>query len=307
MTTLSLQTPNQDWRQQLPNVRGRYSFDALLSGQTWFRVGGPADVLFKPIDIEDLQHFLKHRPLGVPVYMIGTGSNMLVRDKGIRGIVIRLGRGFSTIQRDGYAIEVGAGALDRTVAFTCAQEGIGGLEFLVGIPGSIGGAIRMNAGCYEHEIKDILEWVDLMDLEGNITRLTPNDLNMTYRHTNLTDAHIIIRARLQGYAVDPQESATIVERLLAAREETQPVRGRTGGSTFKNPSHPKKAWQLIDEAGCRGLRIGDAQVSPKHCNFLMNLEEASAKDIENLGNIVKEKVKAHSGIDLSWEIIRLGE
>lgn len=299
--------PFDNWRGDLPTVRGRYVFGAPLSDQTWFRVGGPCDVLYKPADPEDLSHFLRNKPTDVPVFIIGAGSNLLVRDGGLRGIVIRLGRGFSSLDVLEDAIEVGAGALDRTVALTCAQEGLGGLEFLVGVPGTIGGAVKMNAGCYGTEVKDVLDWADVMSMDGVIKRYTAADLTMTYRHSNLTDQDIVIRARFRCSPINPDEGNLKVQKLLTEREETQPVRGRTGGSTFKNPISPKKAWQLIDEAGCRGLQIGDAQVSPKHCNFLLNLAEASAQDLETLGESVRDRVRESAGVDLVWEIVRVGE
>ncbi len=312
VSPLKISPQYADWRDELPEVRGRYAFDAPLSGQTWFRVGGPADVLYKPADPEDLSFFLKNKPAGIPLHVIGAGSNLLVRDGGVRGIVIRLGRGFSAIDIQGDAIEVGAGALDRTVALTCAQEGLGGLEFLVGVPGTIGGAVKMNAGCYAHEVKDVLEWADVMTLDGTITRWSVEDLAMTYRHSALTQDYIVVRARFRCHPTDPEMGHQKVQKHLAEREDTQPVRGRTGGSTFKNPSGKgavpeKKAWQLIDEAGCRGLQIGDAQVSLKHCNFLMNLADASAHDLETLGDTVRDRVKQTSGVELTWEIVRWGE
>ena len=301
-----------DWRDDLPTVRGRYVFNAPLSDQTWFRVGGPADVLYQPADQDDLSFFLKNKPTGIPVYIVGAGSNLLVRDGGLRGIVIRLGRGFSSLDLQENALEVGAGALDRTVALTCAQAGLGGLEFLVGVPGTIGGAVKMNAGCYGLEVKDVLDWADVMTLDGVVTRLSADDLAMTYRHSSLRDEDIVVRARFRCHQIDPDEGNQKVQKLLAEREDTQPVRGRTGGSTFRNPDSPdplsaKKAWQLIDDAGCRGLQIGDAQVSPKHCNFLLNLAGATAQEIETLGDTVRDRVKATSGIDLVWEIVRIGE
>lgn len=298
------------WRDHLPKVRGRYVFDAVMADQTWFRVGGTADVLFKPADTEDLIHFLANKPVDVPYITIGAGSNILVRDGGIRGIVIRLGRGFSTIDIKENMVEVGAGALDRTVALTCAEKGLGGLEFLVGVPGTIGGAVKMNAGCYGTEIKDVLQWADVLDDVGNVHRLSPSDLAMTYRHSAISDGQIVLRACFKCYPASPSDALQKIQTLLAEREEAQPVRGRTGGSTFRNPEAldgPSKAWQLIDLAQCRGLQIGDAQVSTKHCNFLLNLGSATAADLELLGNTVQSKVKQTTSVDLHWEIIRLGE
>lgn len=315
-TSLSTSIENS-WRNKLPVVRGRYVFDAVLADQTWFRVGGAADVLFKPADVDDLIYFLNNKP-DIPYWIIGAGSNVLIRDAGIRGIVIRLGRGFSSIDIVDNHIEVGAAALDRTVALTCAEKGLGGLEFLVGIPGTIGGAVKMNAGCYSTEIKDVLEWADVLDSSGTIHRLRPAELAMTYRHTAIGANQIVLKACFRCHSVDPGEALQKIQSLLSEREDSQPVRGRTGGSTFRNPKDVKgnvspdgidysKAWQLIDLAGCRGLQIGEAQVSTKHCNFLLNVGAAKAADLELLGNTVREKVKETSGIDLQWEIIRMGE
>lgn len=311
--------PSQgDWRSDLPTVRGRYAFGASLAEQTWFRVGGKADLLYKPADVDDLIYFLQNKP-DIPYYVLGAGSNVLIRDGGIRGIVIRLGRGFSSIEIKDDCVEVGAGALDRTVALTCAEHGLGGLEFLVGIPGTIGGAVRMNAGCYGKEIRDVLEWVDIIDSQGKVMRRRAIDLDMTYRHTNMTPDQIVIKACFRGELIQPMSALPKIQKLLAEREESQPVRGRTGGSTFRNPvSAPdqnvgadgidySKAWQLIDLAGCRGMQVGHAQVSTKHCNFLMNVGEAKAADLELLGDTVRQKVKEASGVDLQWEIIRMGE
>lgn len=311
-TASSLQTSSTvplSWRDDLPEVRGRYVFDAVMADQTWFRVGGTADVLFKPADPEDLIHFIENKPIDIPYITLGAGSNILVRDGGIRGIVIRLGRGFSTIEIKENMVEVGAGALDRTVALTCAEKGLGGLEFLVGVPGTIGGAVKMNAGCYGTEIKDVLQWADVLDDAGNVHRLTPSDLAMTYRHSAITEELIVLRACFKCHPVAPSDALQKIQTLLAEREEAQPVRGRTGGSTFRNPETldgHAKAWQLIDLSECRGLQIGDAQVSTKHCNFLLNLGSATAADIELLGNTVQKKVKRTTGFDLHWEIIRLG-
>ena len=295
-----------DWRSRLPQVRGRYSFDASMADQTWFRVGGVADVLYKPADLDDLIYFLRNRPKDVPIFIVGAGSNLLVRDGGIRGIVIRLGRGFSTIERDSLFVTVGAAALDRTVAMSCGQWGLSGLEFLVGVPGTIGGAVKMNAGCYGSETKDRLIWADVLDFDGNLQRLTPDHLEMTYRHTNLRPDQIVVTVR---FCCDEGDSAQILSRLdqlLAEREASQPVKGRTGGSTFRNPEGAS-AWKLIDEAGCRGLMVGQAQVSEQHTNFLLNTDRCLAADLESLGELVRQKVRETSGHDLHWEIVRIGE
>lgn len=297
---------NQELISSLPAVRGRYTAQALLCDQTWFRVGGAADVLFRPADEEDLIDFLKKRPVDIPVTVLGAGSNVLVRDSGVRGVVIRLTRGFSAIDIDGLEVTVGAGALDRTVALTCADHGIGGLEFLVGIPGTMGGAVKMNAGAYNQEIKDCLLWADAVDLSGTKVRLTPDDLQFSYRHSDLPAHMIITKVALKGVEKAPADLHATLKTLLQQREETQPVRGQTGGSTFKNPL-VQKAWELIDQAGCRGLMVGQAQMSEKHCNFMLNLGGATAQDLEQLGELVRHKVFESSGVQLEWEIIRLGK
>ena len=295
-----------NWSEQLPAVRGRYLPNARLAEQTWFRVGGPADVLFRPADEDDLAHFLSHKPEHMPVTIIGAGSNLLVRDGGVPGVVIRLGRGFSDIRTDSDLVHVGAGCLDRTVSLTCREAGVGGLEFLVRIPGTIGGAVRMNAGAYGQEIKDILVYADVIDSQGKRHRLPPEALQMTYRHTSLREGWIVTGAVLRGVANQkPSEIGKAIDRILEEREATQPTRGRTGGSTFKNPEL-EKAWKLIDAAGCRGLKIGDAQVSEKHCNFLLNLDQATANDLESLGEEVKRRVYETSSVCLDWEIVKVG-
>lgn len=295
-----------DWLTNLPNVKGRYQPGALLSEQTWFRVGGAADLLFRPQTHEDLATFLQWKPASVPVTLLGAGSNVLVGDGGISGVVIRLGRGFANIQIEGTNLIVGAGALDRTVALTCADAGLSGLEFLVGVPGTIGGAVKMNAGCYGQEVKDVLLWADVMDYQGKVTRLSNAELGFTYRHSTLHHDQIVITACFELRIAQPSAIHERLAQLLSEREQSQPVKGRTGGSTFKNPI-PHKAWELIDKAGCRGLQIGEAQVSEKHCNFLLNLGEATAKELAELGEQVRQRVEAASGILLEWEIIRFGK
>jgi UDP-N-acetylmuramate dehydrogenase len=290
----------------LPPVRGRYEFNIPLSQSTWFRVGGPAEVIFKPADIDDLCQFLIQKPSDLPCYPLGAGSNVLVRDAGLQGCVIRLGRSFATIEQQENLVILGAGCLDRTVALTTCQLGLSGLEFLVGIPGTIGGAIAMNAGAYGHEIKDRLQWIEWITIDGKIERAAAQDLNMTYREGHLPDNVIVTRA---AFLCEPKPSTDIqltLDTFLSEREKSQPIRGRTGGSTFKNPTEGLKAWQLIDQAGCRGLKVGDAQVSEKHCNFLLNLESATAADLEQLGNTVQARVHDQTGVLLEWEIIRLG-
>lgn len=290
----------------LPDVQGKYSFDASLSGLTWFQVGGPALVLYKPTNICDLQTFIQKKPDDLPYFVLGAGSNVLMRDGGYNGVVIKLGKGFSQISIENGELIVGAAALDRTVAMFAMQHRLSGVEFLVTIPGSIGGAIAMNAGCYGYEVKDILSWVEIIDKHGRLCKLSNQELNMTYRKAELPQGCILVRAAFKvrpGNAVDIQH---IIQKYLDLREDSQPTRGRTGGSTFKNPINAK-AWELIDRAGCRGLTIGAAQISEKHCNFMLNVGGASAEELESLGEMVRQQVKKTSGQDLEWEIIRVGE
>lgn len=303
MMAASVHVPNLIDR--LPSVRGRLSAGASLAKVTWFGVGGPAEVLFKPADVDDLAAFLKACPDDVPVTMIGVGSNLLVRDGGVPGVVIRLGRAFATIEVSGQNIHCGAGALDVNVALMAQKENLSGLEFLSGVPGTIGGALRMNAGAYGGEVKDVFVAAKAVDMNGNIHDLTMDDMGFSYRHSAVATDWIFVSAQLRGYPGDAKIIAERMAQIKSAREDTQPLRTRTGGSTFKNPDG-RKAWELIDQAGCRGLRIGGAQVSEKHCNFLINDATASAADIEALGEEVRQRVKATSGVDLQWEIRRIG-
>ena len=294
---------------RLPPVRGRYAADAPLAPTTWFRVGGAAEVLFRPADVDDLADFLAARPIDVPVMAIGVGSNLLVRDGGIPGVVIRLGRGFAAVHVDGERVRAGAGALDINVALTAEQAGLTNLEFLSGIPGTIGGAIRMNAGAYGSDMSMVVRAVTAIDPQGGRHCLTPAELGFSYRHADVPEGWIFVSATLQARQGDPQAIANRMGSIREQREAAQPVRARTGGSTFANPNPaltPKKAWQLIDEAGCRGLTRSGAQVSEKHCNFLINTGNASAADIEGLGEEVRRRVRAHSGVTLDWEIRRIG-
>ncbi|MSP48900.1 MAG: UDP-N-acetylmuramate dehydrogenase [Alphaproteobacteria bacterium] len=291
---------------RLPSVRGRLAENASLGPLTWFRAGGPAEVLFRPADAEDLAQFIAGTPADVPTTVIGVGSNLLVRDGGIRGVVIRLGRGFAEVRRVGDALEAGAGALDVNVALTAQQQAIAGLEFLSGIPGTIGGALRMNAGAYGREMVDVTIAAEAVDDAGKLRRLTPAELGLTYRHSMVPDSWIFTKSVLKAEPGDPELILARIQDIRAQREATQPVRARTGGSTFANPPGAK-AWELIDRAGCRGLRIGDAQVSEKHCNFLVNIGEATAAEIERLGEEVRQRVKNTSGIELRWEIRIIGE
>ena len=295
---------------RLPPVRGRLTEAAPLAAVTWFRVGGPAEVLFKPADAQDLADFIAAKLTGVPLTVIGVGSNLLVRDGGVPGVVVRLGRGFAQIERDGGALLCGAAALDLNVALHARDAGIGGLEFLSGIPGTIGGALRMNAGAYGREMTDVVLHADAIDPRGVRHRLSHDALGFGYRHCAVPEDWIFVSAALRAETGDPAAIQARIAEIQAAREASQPVRARTGGSTFANPDDPRaagrKAWQLIDLAGCRGLRRGGAQVSEKHCNFLVNGGDATAADIEALGEEVRARVAAQFGVDLRWEIRRIG-
>jgi UDP-N-acetylmuramate dehydrogenase len=296
-----------DWRDGLPEVRGRLAFDAPMAPYTWFRVGGPADVLFRPADLDDLMAFLAELPAEVPVTVVGVGSNLLIRDGGIRGVVIRLAGPFAEIEVGAdHVITVGAGALDLTVARTAQDAGIGGLEFLSGVPGTIGGALRMNAGAFGGEMKDVTLSAEALDRDGGLRILTASELGFSYRHCDVDEAWIFLSATLRGRAAPAADIAAQMDRIKAAREEAQPTKARTGGSTFANPPD-LSAWKLIDAAGCRGLKKGGAQVSEKHCNFLLNLGDATAADIEDLGDEVKRRVFETSGVELRWEIRRIGQ
>jgi len=276
-----------------------------LKDLVWFRAGGPAEVLFRPADADDLATFLYARSPETRVSVIGVGSNLLVRDGGIPGVVVRLPAAFGRISIEGARVRVGAAALDAAVARAAAEAGIGGLEFLRGIPGTVGGALKMNAGCYGKEIKDIFVEATAIDGKGNKRTLSAADMGYVYRKAQVPDDFIFVEAVFEGVKDDPAIVKARMETLVEQRESTQPVKSRTGGSTFKNPPG-HKAWQLIDEAGCRGLMHGAAQVSEKHCNFLINTGEATAADIEALGEEVRARVKAKAGIELEWEIKRVG-
>lgn len=290
---------------RLPSVRGRYTEAMALDRITWFGVGGPAEVGFRPLDVEDLCAFLRGKPADVPVTVIGVGSNLLVRDGGIPGVVIRLGRGFTVVTVGETTVEAGAAALDSNVALACRNAGVAGLEFLSGVPGTIGGALRMNAGAYGREMKDVVLHADAVDPQGNRHRLSPGELGFTYRHSAIAEDWIFVGCTMQGTADEPLAIARRMADISQSREDTQPIRTRTGGSTFTNPPG-RKAWELIDAAGCRGLAVGGAMVSEKHCNFLINTGKATAADIETLGEEVRTRVFAHSGIRLEWEIRRIG-
>lgn len=290
---------------QLPLVQGKYSENASLKPFLWFRVGGPAEVLFKPKDEEDLCTFLQQKPSDIPVTVLGVGSNVLVRDGGILGVVIKLGSAFSKIICHENFLTVGAGALDRTVALTAAAAGLKGFSFLSGIPGTIGGAVKMNAGAYGSEIKDIFHSCKVITRDGILEERGPENLEFSYRESSLLEGEIVVSATFKGSFASPKALEQEIADILKEREASQPVRARTGGSTFKNPEG-MKAWKLIDAAGFRGKTIGDAMVSEKHCNFLINKDAATAHDLEKLGNEIQKHVFNQSGISLEWEIKRLG-
>lgn len=290
---------------RLPTVQGRLTPDAPLAGITWFRVGGKAEVMFRPADRDDLIDFLRQKPRDLPVTVIGVASNLLVRDGGVPGVVLRLGRGFAEIRAEGEEVFAGAGALDFNIATAARIAGIGGLEFLCGVPGTLGGALRMNAGAYGRELKDVLVEAEAVDGYGNLHRLRPGDFGFRYRGSAIPEDWIFLSARLRGESDDPKVIARRMSEIQTARADSQPVRTRTGGSTFKNPEGAK-AWELIDKAGCRGLKRGGAMVSEKHCNFLINTGNATAADIEALGEEVRRRVRDDSGIELQWEIRRIG-
>jgi UDP-N-acetylmuramate dehydrogenase len=295
--------------QRLPKVAGEYTENAALAPAAWFRVGGPAEILYRPVDAEDLARFLAAKPRDIPVTLFGSGSNILVRDGGIPGVVIRLGSAFRDCRvewrDDGALVHVGAGAIDISVARFCRDSSVAGLEFLVGVPGTIGGALRMNAGAYGQEMANVTVTADALDANGVRQHLTLSDLGYSYRHSAVPEDLIFVSATLRGKRGAPPAIAARMVEIETSREDSQPLRTRTGGSTFVNPPG-EKAWQLIDRAGCRGLKRGGAMVSEKHCNFLINFGGASAADIEGLGEEIRRRVKQHSGITLEWEIRRVG-
>jgi UDP-N-acetylmuramate dehydrogenase len=291
-----------------PGLRGRLTGDAPLAPFTWFRVGGPADVLFSPADEDDLGYFLERLPREIPVTTIGLGSNLIIRDRGVRGVVIRLGgKGFGAIETSNdVCVIAGAAALDAQVARAAAEAGIDGLAFLRGVPGSIGGALRMNAGAHGGETRDVLSEARGVDRAGKVRVFTNAEMGFSYRHSEAPDDVIFTLATFRGRPGEPVAIKAEMERITLSREASQPIREKTGGSTFKNPPGAK-AWRLIDAAGCRGLVVGDAQVSAMHCNFLINRGSASAADIEALGEEVRRRVKSMTGAELEWEIKRVGE
>jgi UDP-N-acetylmuramate dehydrogenase len=290
----------------LPKVRGKLTPDAPLAPLVWFKSGGKADFLFEPKDVGDLRDLLTDLDPAVPVMALGLGSNMIVRDGGVPGVVVRLGKAFAGIERlDDVTLRWGGGASGILVSSKARDAGIAGLEFLRGIPGTVGGFVRMNGGAYGREVRDILVECEVVLRSGALTTLPLSALGYTYRHSELPEGAIVVGATFRGMPGDPAVIGAEMDRIAAAREESQPLRSRTGGSTFKNPDGTK-AWQVIDHAGCRGLRIGDAQVSEKHCNFLLNLGAATSAEIEELGEEVRRRVRADSGVELEWEIQRIG-
>ena len=295
-----------DLAAELPELRGRLAANRSLADITWFRAGGPAQVLFAPADASDLAYFLGNIPAHLPVFVIGLGSNLLVRDGGVPGVVIRLGRGFSQITAEpGYRLRAGTVVPDVKLARAAADAGIAGLAFYRGIPGSIGGALRMNAGAHGRETKDVLAEARAVDRQGHMHVLPLAEMKLSYRHCGVPADWIFTDALYQGSAGDPAAILEQMHEVAEYREANQPIKERTGGSTFKNPAG-SSAWKLIDAAGCRGLRVGGAKVSEMHCNFLINDRNASAEDIERLGETVRARVKEKSGVTLHWEIIRLG-
>ena len=294
-----------DLKAKMPSLRGRLLANQSLAELTWFRVGGPAQVLFMPEDEADLSSFLANLPGEIPVTVIGLGSNLIVRDGGVPGVTVRLGRGFGEVAIEGLNIRAGAAVPDVKVARAAQDAGIAGLSFMRGIPGGVGGALRMNGGAYGGETKDALVEARAVDRTGRIHVLSNADMDYTYRHCGVPADYIFTQALYRGSRGDPAVIAAEMDKITESREATQPIKSRTGGSTFKNPPGGK-AWQLIDAAGCRGLKVGGAQVSEMHCNFLINLGDAAAADIEALGETVRRRVKETSGVDLEWEIERIG-
>ena len=295
-----------DLKTAMPELRGRLLANQSLAELTWFRVGGPAQVLFTPSDEDDLAYFLAHLPGELPLYVVGVGSNLIVRDGGLPGVVIRLSpRAFGDTSADGDIVSAGAAALDKRVAETAAAANVSGLEFFFGIPGTIGGALRMNAGANGAETKDVLIEATGVGRDGRKQKLTNADMKFAYRNSGVDASIIFTSARFRGRIAAPDAIRARMNEVQNHRETAQPIREKTGGSTFKNPPG-NSAWKLIDAAGCRGLRVGGAQVSEMHCNFLINTGQATGHDIETLGETVRARVKENSGIELQWEIKRIG-
>jgi UDP-N-acetylmuramate dehydrogenase len=293
--------------QTLPQVQGRLTQGAPLAPLVWFKSGGCADYLFEPKDVPDLQEFLRELDPATPVMALGLGSNLIVRDCGVKGVVVRLGKAFAKVScTDAVTLDCGGGASGILVSSTARDNNISGLEFLRSIPGTVGGFVRMNGGAYGGEVKDILHDCDIVMRDGTLATLSVDELHYSYRHSELPDGAIVVAARFRGVPGEAKAIQAEMDRISASREASQPLRSKTGGSTFRNPDG-HKAWQLVDAAGCRGLQIGGAQVSEKHTNFLINTGEATSADIEALGEEVRARVRAHSGVDLIWEIQRVGE
>jgi UDP-N-acetylmuramate dehydrogenase len=287
-------------------VRGKLTSSAPLAPLVWFKSGGPAERLFEPADVGDLQAFLRNLDPEISVMALGLGSNLIVRDGGVPGVVVRLGKPFAKVERlDDLTLRCGGGASGILVSSSARDAGIGGIEFLRSIPGTVGGFVRMNGGAYGREVKDILVEADVVLRSSELVTLTNGDLGYTYRHSELPEGAIVVSATFRGHPAAPEAIQAEMDRIAASREASQPLRSKTGGSTFKNPL-PKKAWEVIDAAGCRGLTVGGAQVSEKHCNFLLNLGTATSADIEALGEEVRRRVRADSGTELEWEIQRVG-
>lgn len=301
-----MQTAASDLIARLPRVKGPYQANAAIKDLTWFRAGGPAEVLYIPPDADDLAAFLKGVPADVPLTVIGVGSNLLVRDGGVAGVVIRLGRGFMNVSAEGNRVRAGAAVLDVAVSKVALEAGLTGLEFMRGIPGAVGGGLRMNAGAYGREFKDVLVEAAAIDRRGERVRLSNVEMGFEYRKSHAPADLIFVEALFEGAPGDKAAIEVRMNEITDARASTQPIKSRTGGSTFKNPPG-EKAWQLVDRAGCRGLKRGDAEVSTMHCNFLINHGRASGNEIEDLGEEVRAKVKETTGIELEWEIKRIGK
>ena len=291
----------------LPVIQGKLTANAPLAPLVWFKSGGTAEWLFEPKDLADLQGFLRDLDPAVPVMALGLGSNMIVRDGGVPGVVVRLGKAFAKVTRlDEVTLDCGGGASGILVSSTARDAGIAGVEFLRSIPGTVGGFVRMNGGAYGGEVKDILVDCDVVLRDGSLVTLPVEALHYTYRHSELTEGAIVVAARFKGRPGKPEAIRAEMDRISASREASQPLRSKTGGSTFKNPEG-HKAWELVDKAGCRGLQLGGAQVSEKHTNFLINTGEATSTEIEALGEEVRRRVKESSGVELEWEIQRVGK
>ena len=291
---------------EMPAVRGRLEADSPLAPLVWFKAGGTAEWLFEPRDIADLEEFISGLDPEMPVMALGLGSNMIIRDGGVPGVTVRLGKAFAQVEKlDATSLRCGGGASGILVSSKARDLGIGGIEFLRSIPGTVGGFVRMNGGAYGREVKDILVECEIVLRSGERKILAAEELGYSYRHSELPDHAIVVTATFRGHRDEPAAIQAEMDRIAQAREASQPLRSRTGGSTFKNPPGTK-AWQLIDAAGCRGLTIGDAQVSEKHCNFLLNLGNAEAAQIEALGEEVRRRVREQSGVELEWEVQRVG-